>query len=72
MKFKFLNFFVRIDYSPKELWYTTSKDGSTLWYLFDISIIEREIDNFCYKGLQLVLFQLHVCIADINSRRNKK
>ncbi len=72
MKFEFLNFLIRIDRSPNELWYTFSKDGSKLWYLFDISITEREIDNFCYKGLQIVLLDLHICIADTNSLRDKK
>lgn len=66
----FSRFLVDLQISREELWWTDIKDGSRQWHLFDISIIERSFDERSYKGLQLIVLNLSVCIADIRSCKN--
>ncbi|HEY9656984.1 MAG TPA: hypothetical protein V6C65_00865 [Allocoleopsis sp.] len=60
----FGRFFIDYYTSPNELWWTDLKDGTRQWHLFDISIVEQSSEEGCRKGIQLIVLNLSICIAD--------
>lgn len=71
-KVLFNRFVVTAEFS-KELWYTDSKDGARMYHLLNISIVERQMDDGMYSGLQLNLAGLGICIGDaLTARRTNQ
>jgi len=67
----FNRFSITSSLSLKELWWTDTRTGDRHWHLINISIVDRTFVDGTYRGLQIILLGLSVCIGDRKSLLGK-